>query len=188
MSFSSVTVNVCGAPTRFVADGVMRDPRVHPPLRRRARSSAPVPSVFRVRVTPATARVVCALTTVTPVTADVRLIVQEPVPPDVVHGFADVNAARAAVDREADLRPVRRIHEAGAVVDVHVRRERMRLTDPVHAVRRDLDVRVDDLERLAGTVGREVSRIARVVRPERVEAGRRAAPWRSRSRRPGRSR
>ena len=39
---------------------------------------APVPSVFRVSETPPTDSVVCALTVVTPVTADVRSIVQFP--------------------------------------------------------------------------------------------------------------
>ena len=46
----------------------------------------------RVSETPPTDSVVCALTVVTPVTAELRLIVQEPVPPAVVHGFAVVNA------------------------------------------------------------------------------------------------
>ena len=52
----------------------------------------PVPSVFRVSETPPTESVTCALTTVAPVTVETSVIVQLPVPPEVVHGFADVNA------------------------------------------------------------------------------------------------
>ena len=89
-----------------------RDPRVHPRLR------APGPSSRRRRPCSASARhrrptrVVCALTVVTPVTAELSVIVQLPVPPAVVHGFGDVNAPGPLIDREADLRPVRRVHEA----------------------------------------------------------------------------
>ena len=67
MSFINVTVNVCGAPTRFVASGVIAIfAFTHvfvagPELPR-------VPSVFRVSETPPTDTVVCALTVVTPVT------------------------------------------------------------------------------------------------------------------------
>ena len=52
-----------------------------------------------------------ATTVVTPVTAEMRVIVQLPVPPTVVHGFADVNAPGPESDREADLRAVGRVHE-----------------------------------------------------------------------------
>ena len=53
---------------------------------------------------------------------------QLPVPPAVVHGFGVVKRAGAGVDREADLRAVRRVLEAArAGVDVHVRREDVRL-------------------------------------------------------------
>jgi hypothetical protein len=52
---------------------------------------AAVPFACRVRETPPTETVVCAETTVTPVTPDVRLIEQLPVPPAVVHGFGVVN-------------------------------------------------------------------------------------------------
>jgi hypothetical protein len=49
--------------------------------------SPPVPFVVRVSETPPTDTVVLALTTVIPVTAEVSVIVQLPVPPAVVHGF-----------------------------------------------------------------------------------------------------
>src|SRR5262249_40548563 len=47
----------------------------------------PVSSVSRVSPTPRTETVVCAETVVTPVVADVSVIVHEPEPPAVVHGF-----------------------------------------------------------------------------------------------------
>ena len=90
VSFMSVTVNVCDWPTRFVAlDAIAIFASTHrlvagPEL-------PPVPFVLRFSVTPATATDVCALTFVTPVIADVSSIVQEPVPPEVVHGFGGVN-------------------------------------------------------------------------------------------------
>ena len=91
-----------------------------------------MPFVWRVSETPPTESVVCALTVVTPVTAELSVIVQLPVPPTVVHGFGGRERAGAAVDREADLRPGRRVHEAArAVVHVHVRRERVRRADRV---------------------------------------------------------
>ncbi len=52
----------------------------------------PVPSVCRVSESPPTGSVTCALTTVAPVTFETSVIEQLPVPPEVVHGFADVNA------------------------------------------------------------------------------------------------
>src|SRR4051812_9958207 len=52
---------------------------------------APVPFVCLVSETPPTETVVCAVTTVVPVTFDTRLIVQLP-PAPTVQGFADVNA------------------------------------------------------------------------------------------------
>ena len=162
-------MNVCGAPTRFVASGVIAIfASTH--LFVAGPEFAPAPSVLRVSETPATASVVCALTVVTPVTAELRLIVQEPVPPDVVHGFAEVNAPGPLSIVKLICVPSGAFTKPAAVVHVHMRRERVRLTDPVHAVRRDLDVRVDDLQRLAGTVGRKVGRVALVVRPERAEA------------------
>ena len=68
VSFSSVTVNVCGAPTRFVADGVI-EIRAFTHVLIAGPEFVPVPSVFRVRMTPPTEIVVWALTVVTPVTA-----------------------------------------------------------------------------------------------------------------------
>ena len=47
----------------------------------------PVPFVVRVSETPPTESVVLALTTVVPAVVFVSVIVQLPVPPDVVHGF-----------------------------------------------------------------------------------------------------
>jgi hypothetical protein len=83
-------VNVCGAPTAFVADGAMwilafthvfvAGPEL-----------APVPSVFLASTTPPTTTVLWALTVVTPVTDEVSVTWQEPVPPVVVHGFGVVN-------------------------------------------------------------------------------------------------
>ena len=49
------------------------------------------PFVVRVNGTPLTVTVVVAFTTVTPAWDEVSVTVQEPVPPDVVHGFAVVN-------------------------------------------------------------------------------------------------
>jgi hypothetical protein len=91
VSFSNVTVNVCGAPTSFVASGAIAifaftNVFVAEP------EFAPTPSVFRVNETPPTASVACALTVATPVTAELNVTWHEPVPPAVVHGFADVNA------------------------------------------------------------------------------------------------
>ena len=68
--FINVTVNVCGAPTRSSRRGD-RDLRVDPPLRRRAGVRTRAVRV-PVSVTPPTDSVVCALTIVTPVRADVR--------------------------------------------------------------------------------------------------------------------
>ena len=53
---------------------------------------APTPLVSRCSETPPTLTVVWALTTVVPVTAELSVIVQLPVPPAVVHGFAVVKA------------------------------------------------------------------------------------------------
>src|SRR5262249_20739719 len=51
----------------------------------------PTPLVLRVRGTPPTVTVVCADTVEIPVVDEVSVIVQEPVPPAVVHGFGVVN-------------------------------------------------------------------------------------------------
>src|SRR5207253_3402555 len=52
---------------------------------------APTPFVCRVSETLPTETVVCAETVVTPVVLDVNVMVQLPVPPAVVHGFAVVS-------------------------------------------------------------------------------------------------
>ena len=77
------------APTSLVAFGAIRI-RAFTHVFTAGPEFAPVPSVFRVKGTPPTVTVVCALTVVTPVTAEDRPIVQEPVPPAVVHGFVVV--------------------------------------------------------------------------------------------------
>ena len=64
-------------------------------LRRRAGVRADAVRVPRQRDA-ADRHVVCALTVVTPVTAERQVIVQQPVPPAVVHGFARRERARAA--------------------------------------------------------------------------------------------
>ena len=137
-------MNVCGWPISFVASGVILMRAFTQRLTAGPELPA-VPFVVRLSVTPLTETVVLAETVVTPVVSEVRSIVHDPVAPTVVHGFVVVKRARAGVDREADRRPGRRVHEAGAVVHVHVRREGVRLPDAVRRRRRrDLDVRVDD--------------------------------------------
>jgi hypothetical protein len=89
-SFCNVTVNVCGAPTSFVADGAI-EIFAFTHVFVAGPEFAPTPFVSRCSDTPPTERVVCALTVVIPVTFESRLIWQEPVPPAVVHGFAVVN-------------------------------------------------------------------------------------------------
>ena len=106
------------------------------------------PSVFRVSETPATDTVVCADTVVTPVSAEVSVIVQEPVPPPVVHGFGVVKlpgpesiVKLICVPSGAFTKPVPSFTFTCAVNVCGV-------TDPVHTVRRDRDVRVHHLQRL----------------------------------------
>src|SRR5262249_11897538 len=91
VSFTNVTVNVCGAPTSFVAFGAIEIAAFTHVLTA-GPEFAPAPFVLRVNETPPTLTVVWADTVVTPVTADDNVIWQLPVPPAVVHGFADVNA------------------------------------------------------------------------------------------------
>ena len=113
--------------------------------------------VARVSVLPPTERVVSAWTTVVPgVVEFVRVTVQLPVVPTVVHGFVVVNVP-GPVLREADRGTGRCGHVAVAVtrVDVDVRREHVRRADRVRGrQRRDLDVRVDvgldRVDRVAG--------------------------------------
>src|SRR5262249_38262301 len=52
---------------------------------------APLPFVCRVSETPPTDGVAWALTTVVPVVLEASVIVQLPVPPEVVHGLGEVN-------------------------------------------------------------------------------------------------
>ena len=102
----------------------------------------------------------CALTTVVPVTAELRVIVQLPVPPAVVHGFGEVKAPGPlsivkliCVPSGAFTKPPVPVFTLTCAVNVcawptAVRRVR----------RRDLDVRVDvRLDRVArveaGAVG-----------------------------------
>src|SRR5262249_27232972 len=92
----------------------------------------------------------------------------------VAAGGVAVQRRRAAVDAEGDVRAVGRVDPAGTVVHLDVAGQRVLLADAVHAVRRDEDPRVDDVQRLTGSVGRgvgRVRRIAEVVAPERTEAG-----------------
>ena len=77
LSFSSVTVKVCGWPTSFVALGAI--------VIRAATQTfvagpelAPTPFVCRVSETPPTVVVTCALTTVEPAVAEVIVAVQLP--------------------------------------------------------------------------------------------------------------
>ena len=89
-SFNSVTVNVCDWPTRFVAaDGVI-EIFASTNVFVAGAEFPPVPFVLRVKVRPATVGEAEADTTVTPVVFEESVIVQLPVPPDVVHGFAEV--------------------------------------------------------------------------------------------------
>src|SRR3954463_14534697 len=90
-SFSRVTVNVCGWPTALVAFGAI-EIRALTQVLTAGPELSPLASVSRVSDTPPTDTVVWADTVVTPVTADERSIVHEPVPPDVVQGFAPANA------------------------------------------------------------------------------------------------
>ena len=122
-------MNVCDWPTWFVASGAIVIFAFTQRLRRRRRSCAP----DAVRV-PRSARrrrrttVVCAETIVTPVVAEVSVIVQLPVPPTVVHGFAEVKPPGPESIVKLICVPSGRVREAGAgaVVHVDVRRERVR--------------------------------------------------------------
>src|SRR5262249_52426913 len=89
-SFSSVTVNVCGWPTSFVAAGAIGI-RALTHVFWAGPELAPVPSVSRWTDRPASDTVVCALTVVCPVVLEVSVIVQEPEVPTVRHGFGVVN-------------------------------------------------------------------------------------------------
>ena len=104
MSFCSVTVNVCGWPTTFVAFGAIEIFAFTQRFIAGPEFGA-TPSVERVSVSPPTETVVDARTAQTPVTAEVSVIEQEPVPPAVVQ----LPRRRAAVDGEADGRAVRRV-------------------------------------------------------------------------------
>jgi len=84
VSFSSVAVNVCGCPIALVAFGAI-EMRAFTQVLVAGPELAPTPSVLRVSDTPPTESVVWALTFVTPVTADVMVVVQLPEPPVVVH-------------------------------------------------------------------------------------------------------
>src|SRR4051812_21877889 len=83
MSFCSVTVKVCGCPTMFVADGAIAILALTQRFIAGPELGA-TPSVERVIERPPTETVAEARTAQTPVTAEVRLIEQEPVPPEVV--------------------------------------------------------------------------------------------------------
>jgi hypothetical protein len=82
-SFCNVTVKLCACPTRFAALGAIA---IFAFTHRFVTGPEfdPVPSVFRISVTPPTATVVCALTVDTPVVVELNATLQEPVPPDVV--------------------------------------------------------------------------------------------------------
>jgi hypothetical protein len=86
--------------------------------------------------------------------------------PTVVHGFA-------VVKLPGPLSIVKLICVPASALVAPVR-----IADAVRAVRRDLDVRVDDLQRLARAVGRGVERVRRIAAVaglEPVEAGRERA-------------
>src|SRR5712691_10641475 len=114
-SFSSVTVKVCGWPISFVASGaiaILASTHVFVA----GPEFAAVPSVFRVRETPPTKNVVCALIVVTPVVAEVRLIVQLPLafvvhdvletlPPDRLPGPAPIEKVTSTPDASAKAVP-----------------------------------------------------------------------------------
>src|ERR1043166_9488631 len=89
MSLSSVTVNVCGSPTWFVADGEMK---IAASTQRfvAGLEFAPVPSVERVRERPETSTDVEAFTVDTPVVDEVSVIVQLPAAPTVRQKAGDV--------------------------------------------------------------------------------------------------
>ena len=87
MSFSSVTVNVCGWPTSFVAFGAIEIRALTHVLTAGPEFAAGAVRVPRQRDAADRQRRVRADTVVTPVTAEVSVIVQLPVPPTVVHGF-----------------------------------------------------------------------------------------------------
>ena len=97
---------------------------------------------------------------------------QVPVPPTVVHGFADVNPPGPVSMVKLIACPSGAFAKPRPVVHVHVSRERVRRADGVDAVRRDLDVRVDDPQRLTRHRPRLVDRVALVVRLEGPEARR----------------
>ena len=105
-SFSSVTVNVCGAPTSFVALGAIE---IRAPTGVHVFVAGPElrawPFVVRVRETPATETVVLALIVVVPVVGELICTVHEPVPPEVVHELGPTNAAVAppAFDSENEI-------------------------------------------------------------------------------------
>ena len=136
---------------------------------------APAPFVSRVSETPATETVVCALTVETPVVGDVMVVWQLPVPPAVVHcagGFGVLVAPLLSTVVNVITVPSGALTGAVAVVDVDMGGEGVRCPDPVGPVRGDLDVRIDDLQRLTGTVGADIGRVTEVVGPEGAEAGR----------------
>src|SRR5262249_3932160 len=90
LSFSSVTVKVCGWPISFVAPGAMKI-RAATQTLLAFPELPPAPFVVRVSVRPATEVVTLALTTVVPGLAEVIVMVQLPVVPTVVHGLVLVN-------------------------------------------------------------------------------------------------
>ena len=80
--------------------------------------------------------------------------------------------ARTGMEEEGDQRPVGSIRQPVPSFTFTCPVNTCVCADPVHAVRRDLDVRVDDPERLTSAVRTLVDGIALVVRLERAEPGR----------------
>ena len=138
-------------PTSLKASGVMLDSALTQVLTA-GPELAPAPSVLRVSDTPATETVVCALTVEVPVVGELMVVVHDPVPPAVVQlvgGFGAEVAPLASTVVKVMTVPSGALTKPRAVVDVGVGGEGVRLAHPVGAVGGDLEVGVDDAQRLA---------------------------------------